>query len=120
MVDKTIDRLQGHVSLKNTLRILSHVYELQRRYPDQPEYARAFTAQALKVSLDVAQQGGSWDLAWPLLGLVDPEGADQHALSPSERVALAALAKEKKVINEIASAARAKRTAPSGKKSEEG
>ena len=109
LADKTIDKLQGHITLKKMLRVLSHIYELHRRYPQNPEYCRAFTAQALKVTLDASRGGGSWELSWPLLGLVDPEEHDSHALSPIERVAIAALAKEKKIVSEIATAAKARR-----------
>ena len=109
LADKTIEKLQGHVTLKKMLRVLSHIYELHRRYPQNPEYSRAFTAQAMKVTLDASRAGGSWELSWPLLGLVDPEEHDQHALTPTERVAIAALAKERKIVSEIATAAKARR-----------
>ena len=92
------------------LRVLSHIYELHRRYPQNPEYSRAFTAQALKVTLDASRGGGSWELSWPLPGLVDPEEHDSHALSPTERVTIAALAKEKKIVSEIATAAKSGRS----------
>ena len=95
--------------MKKMLRVLSHVYELHRRYPTNPEYPRAFLAQSIKVTLDASRSGGSWELAWPLLGLVDPEDHDSHALSPSERVAVAALARERKIVGEIAAAAKNKK-----------
>ncbi len=63
-------------------------------------------AQAIKVTGDVCRSGGSWDLAWPLLGVPDLEEKDHQMLSPAERVAMAALAKERKVLAEVASAAR--------------
>ena len=104
----TMSRVQGHVTLKKMLTILAHTYELHRRYPQQPEYARAFTAQALKVVTDVCRSNGSWELSWPLLGLPDPDSEGSQLLSPAERVAVAALAKEKKVLQEIATAAKKK------------
>jgi len=106
--DRAIEKLQGHVTLKKCLRMMANVYELHRRYPANPEYAKAFAAQSLKIMLDVSRSGGSWELYWPLSGLPDPEEGDQHALSPAERVAVAAMAKEKKVLQEVAAAARSK------------
>jgi hypothetical protein len=108
VADRVIDKTAGHVTLKKMLRVLAHLYETQRRYPMNPEFARAATAQALKVTLDVARTKGSWELSWPLLGLPDPEELDRHALSPAERVAVAALAKERRVLSEIAAAAKKK------------
>ena len=104
----TMSRVTGHVTLKKMLSILAHTYELHRRYPHNPEYARAFTAQSLKVVTDVCRSNGSWELAWPLLGLPDPEADGTQLLSPAERVAVAALAKEKKVLQEVAAAAKKK------------
>jgi len=106
--DRAIEKLQGHVTLKKCLRMMAHVYELHRRYPANPEFAKAFTAQSLKIMLDVSRSGGSWELYWPLTGLPDPEEGDQHALSAAERVAVAAMVKEKKVLQEVAAAARTK------------
>ena len=119
LVDKHLERMTGHVTMKKMLRVLSHIYELHRRYPNHPEFSRAFTAQAIKVTLDASRAGGSWDLSWPLLGLVDPEEQDGQALSPSERVAVAALAKEKKIIGEIAAAAKNNRKQGKGKDGKE-
>ena len=104
----TMSRVTGHVTLKKMLSILAHSYELHRRYPHNPEYARAFTAQSLKVVTDVCRSNGSWELAWPLLGLPDPEADGTQLLSPAERVAVAALAKEKKVLQQVATAAKKK------------
>ena len=109
LADRTIDKLTGHITLKKMLRILSHAYELHRRYPQHPDFPRAFIAQSLKVTLDAARNGGSWELTWPLVCLPDPEDHDGHTMTAGERVAMAALAKEKKVIQEITAAAKARR-----------
>ena len=95
--------------MKKLLRILGHTYELMRRHPTDPSLARAFVAQSFKVSLEVSRAGGSWDLAWPLLGLPDPEEGESQALSLAERVAMAALAKERKVLPAISQAAKSYR-----------
>ena len=95
--------------------ILSHIYELHRRYPQNPEFPRAFVAQSIKVVSDVARQNGSWELSWPLLGLPDPDGESSQLLSPAERVAVAAMAKEKKVLLEVAAAAAKKKPEGTGK-----
>ena len=110
--DRQIERMTGHVTMKKLLRILGHTYELMRRHPTDPSLARAFVAQSFKVSLEVSRAGGSWDLAWPLLGLPDPEEGESQALSPGERVAMAALAKERKVLSDISQAAKSKRGKP--------
>ena len=47
-------------------------------------------------------RNGNWDLAWPLLGIPDPEERETQLLSPTERVAMTALAKEKKVLTDVA------------------
>jgi len=109
LTDRAIDKMQGQITLKKCMRMMGHMYELHRRYPANPEYAKAFTAQSLKIMLDVSRSGGSWDLYWPLTGLPDPEEGDQHALSAAERVAVAALVKERKVLQEVAAAARSKK-----------
>ena len=107
--DRQIERMTGHVTMQKLLRIWGYNYELMRRHPTDPFFARAFAAQSFKVTLEVSRAGGSWELAWPLLGLPDPEEGESQALSPGERVAMAALAKERKVLSEISQAAKSKR-----------
>ena len=65
------------------------------------EYIRAFTAQAYKAAVEAGHSNGAWDLSWPLLGLPDPEEGQRSIASPAERVALAALAKERKLLKEV-------------------
>jgi hypothetical protein len=89
------ETVTGHKSLKKCLKILAHLYELQREYGAEP-HVQAFTAQAYKASVEAVYANGSWELAWPLLGLPDPEEKARPITSPAERVALAALAKERK------------------------
>ena len=121
--DRQIERRTGHVTMQKLLRIWGYNYELMRRHPTDPFFARAFAAQSFKVTLEVSRAGGSWELAWPLLGLrssssrssssssssTDPEEGENQALSPGARVAMAALAKEQKVLSEISQAAKNKR-----------
>lgn len=106
LTDNTIEKRQGPVTLKEMLGVLNHVYELHMRYLQNPEFRRAFTAPALKVTRDASQAGGSWELSWPLLGLLDPEEHDQHARLPTEHVTIVALAKEKMIVSEIGTATR--------------
>ena len=101
--------LNGHRTLQKTLVILGHAYELFRLYPEHPQYAKAFIAQAYKVSLDAAQRNGSWALAWPLLGIPDPDENYRPPFAATEQVAMAALAKEKKALAEVAKAASPKK-----------
>ena len=49
---------------------------------------------------------GSWELAWPLLGLQDPDDAQRGLTAPAEQVALVALAKERKLLAEAAARAK--------------
>ena len=91
--------------------ILGHLCELFRIYPSNPEYPQSFACQAYKAGLEAAQNQGSWELAWPLLGLPDPDRKEPSIASGTERVALATLAKEKKVFLEVAN-----RTRPTPKK----
>ena len=106
---KVTSALQGHVTLKKAIHCFAHMNELHRQFPQNPEYARAFGVQAYKVFVDVADQNGSWELSWPLLGIPDPETTQLRLTSPVERVAMAALAKEKKIISEITKEAKARR-----------
>jgi len=116
---KVTEQLQGHVTLKKAIHVMAHVNELHRRFPQNPEYARAFGLQAYKVFVDVANQNGSWELSWPLLGIPDPEENQFRLTSAAERVAMAALAKEKKVIADITKEAKTRRPGggPAGKAS---
>ena len=117
--ERSIERVDGHVSLKKGVSILAHAYDLCRRYPQNPEYIRAFLAQGYKVSLDALIRHGSWELSWPLLGIPDPEEKESQLLSPTERVAVAALAKEKKVLLEVANSVRTQPRRPRPKAGDE-
>ena len=104
--------LQPHAIITNfenqiarELGMLHAGYELMRRHPTDPFFARAFLAQSFKVSLEVSRAGGSMELAWPLLGLPDPREGESQALGPGERVAMAALAKAQTVLSETPQAA---------------
>ena len=104
--------LQPHAIIGNfekqiarELGMLHAGYELMRRHPTDPFFARAFLAQSFKVSLEVSRAGGSMELAWPLLGLPDPREGESQALGPGERVAMAALAKAQTVLSETPQAA---------------
>ena len=108
--DRCSENVQGHVTLKKMLKVVGHCYELCRRYPNNPEYVRAFLAQSYKVTADVLHSQGSWELGWPLLGLGDPEERASQLLTPAERIAMASLAKERKVLADVAAAAKAGRS----------
>ena len=110
--ERLCTRVPGHISLKKFTVILAHLYQLQRRYGSNPEYPRAFTAQAYKVVSDTLQRGGCWELTWPLLGLADPEEREPQLLSATEKVAVAALHKERKVLQEVVAAVKKSRPPP--------
>ena len=90
-----------HKQLARLLTILAHVFELQRQYPSQPAIAQAFVAQALKAGVHASQQGGSWAQSWDMLGLVDPMSPYVPLTSPAERIAVAALVKEKAALDAV-------------------
>jgi hypothetical protein len=90
-----IAMVEGHRTLCKTIVILAHAYEMCRQRPS-PEniHVRAFLGQAFKASLDASNSKGSWKMAWPLLGVADPDEIYTSLTTPTERVALAAYPKE--------------------------
>jgi hypothetical protein len=100
----------GHRVLKKYLRVLAHAYELGR-IENSPPRVQAFLAQSYKAGTEAVAQNGDWSLAWPLLGLVDPDERSHPVTSAGERVALVALAKERQTLK----AAMAAPKIPNGK-----
>ena len=97
LAENRVKEMEGHRTLKKCVILLAHLYEMQRHREAEPIYARAFTAQALKCALDAMNSKGAW-LTWPLLGLNDPDRTELSLTTANERVALAALAKEKVIV----------------------
>ena len=107
--------LQGHRTLKKVIHILAHIYELQRH--QDPRVSQAFVAAAYKAALSAAAANGSWDLSWDLLGLPDPDRSSTPLYTAAETVAVVAMAKERKVMDEMLAKAKAsKGAAAAGKK----
>ena len=103
--DQTSDHLQEHVTLERVLQKLSHIYEPQDGF--LPHRLHGLT-------LNVDRAKGRWHLSGPLTGLPDPAEMDPHALTPTEQVAVTAMAQERKVL--LAVAAAAKTTKPADAK----
>ena len=79
--------------------ILANLYDLGR-VEGAPDRTQAFTAQAYKAAVEALNNNGDWSLAWPLIGLPDPDDRVRQVTMPAERVALVALAKERKLLKE--------------------
>ena len=91
------------------------MHEFLRQYRDQPERAQAFVAQSYKAACEAARSASDWSLHWLLLGITDPdlEGTVGFT-SPQEKVAVAALQKEKRLLAEASRSASSSAT-PSNK-----
>ena len=106
IVKRRVESLEGHRTLKKMMTVLAHSYELCRRHPNDVAYVRSFLGQALKASLEASNNKGNWERSWPLTGLTDPDELGVVSLtSPQEKVALAALQKEKTALQKAAEAA---------------
>ena len=97
--------VHGHKALKKQLVIMAHLFELCREHGAAPQ-VEAFIAQSYKVVLETLANNGSWEMSWPILGLPDPDEKMASVLSPGEKVALAALVKEKKLLKDTQRAVR--------------
>ena len=94
VVDTQPTRMQGLVTLKKMLRVPSGDHELFRRYRPNPKCPGAFLSQAIEVTFNASRSGGTWELAGPLLGRVDPEDHDSPALQLRAGAAVTVLPKE--------------------------
>jgi hypothetical protein len=99
-----IAELNGHRTLKK-LASTVRLYELSRLQP--PEVVRSWVANVCKATIEAKNPNGNWTMSWPLLGIPGPDSLAQPLPNPMERVALAALAKERKVLEDAAKAATA-------------
>ncbi len=86
--------------------MLARLYELGRIH-NGGIHQHAMIGQMYKAVVEAISQNGSWDLAWPLLGMVDPLEVTRPLTYSGERVALAASAKEKKLLREAVAGGRA-------------
>ena len=75
----------------------------------------AFTCQCYKAAMEALAHNGSWEAAWPILCLPDPDEKMASLVSPAEQVAVAALLKEKKTLKELTRARPAGGDTPTGK-----
>ena len=94
----------GHKSLKKKVKILGHLFELQREFGASPE-VEAFTAQSCKASVEALNHNGDWTMCSPLLGLVDTEQRHRSVMSSAKRVAMVDLVKEEGVLESARKAA---------------
>jgi len=100
--EEVVKGINGHHALKKMVVALARIYSLHQLHPNDPSYAKAMTAHAYKAAVEALHNGGDWELAWPLTGLKDPEDSRKQVTTLGEQVALVALAKEKKMLKEIA------------------
>ena len=89
----------GHKTLKKMIKVLAHAYELTRQYPNDPLVVKAFLANAYKSATQAAAHNGSWEHSYAILGIPDPEEAVVSVMSPMERLAMVALAKERQLLS---------------------
>ena len=95
-----------HRTLQKLITIVAHAYELSKLHADDPIHVWAFLGAACKASLEAANMKGNWSQSWPLLGTADPDEKTQISVtSPVERVAMAALQKEKALLEKAREAA---------------
>jgi len=97
------ENTQGHRVLKRCLVMMSHLYDLAK-VERAPSRLTASVGQFYKVLNETVINQGSWELSWPLSGLPDPDERIRSTASAAERVALVALAKEKKLLREAVAA----------------
>ena len=102
--ERHIDGISGHRVLKKTMIMLSYIYDLCR-VEGAPARVQAAVGQMYKVAAETLATGGVWELTWPLTGLHDPDEKQTSTATPSEKVAMVALAKERKMLKEAQAAA---------------
>ena len=85
-----------HRTLQKLITIVAHAYELSKLHAGDPIHVRALLGAVFKASLKAANMKGNWSQNWPLLRIADPDEKTQISVtSPVERVAMAALQKDK-------------------------
>jgi len=113
--ERHIEGMGGHRVLKKVMVMLSYIYDLCR-VEGAPPRVQAAVGQMYKVSAETLACQGVWELTWPMTGLPDPDERQTSTATPSEKVAMVALAKERKMLKEAQAAALAgSRPTPKGK-----
>ena len=96
--EPNVGRSPRSQNLEKLVVILAHLYELHRHA--EPRVCQAFTAAAYKAAAAAVASNGSWELSWELVGIADPDKKSAPLMTAAEQVAIVAMAKEKKVLEE--------------------